>query len=429
VKKIEILYDASLLQYGLEHGRSRTGIFFVAYNILLELSKREGIRVSLYVKNKYFETYKFIKKDKNLSNIKIINDGDIIILSYLLFIKNHLVKIRRTFVLRMPRLAINVVKAPLSLLIKILRLFNFKKYISNLGSYKYDVFFSPCYEIPKGIKKNKRIKKCIVIYDMIPFLFPKNYPEMKTGKYWIQKLMKSLNKDHYLFTISDNTKNDLIKLNKNIDIKKVNTIHLAASDDFYQCKDKNIISLILKKYNIPEKYILSLCTIEPRKNLPFAIKGFIEFIRKNDINDLYFVLVGSYWEEFVDEMEKTIDKFDCYKDKIIRTGYVSDGDLSPLYSGAEFFVYPSLYEGFGLPPLEAMKCGTPVITSNTSSLPEVVGDVGIMVNPKNINEIIDAYDKLYFDKDLRKQLSKNGLKRAKQFTWEKTVDKILNNII
>ena len=120
---------------------------------------------------------------------------------------------------------------------------------------------------------------------------------------------------------------------------------------------------------------------------------------------------------------------DFVKNRIIRAGYIDDEDLAPLYSGAEWFVYTSQYEGFGLPPLEAMACGCPVITSNSSSLPEVVGDAGIMIDWDSDEQHIQAYEKYYFDKKLRAKMSKKGLERSKLFSWEKTVDVIVSKII
>jgi glycosyltransferase involved in cell wall biosynthesis len=113
------------------------------------------------------------------------------------------------------------------------------------------------------------------------------------------------------------------------------------------------------------------------------------------------------------------------RDRIVMTGYVAEDDLAPLYSGALAFVYPSLYEGFGLPPLEAMQCGTPVITSNTSSLPEVVGDAGIMVDPLDQDALCDALSRVHGSAALRRELSRRSLARARQFSWERCIDQTL----
>ena len=117
-----------------------------------------------------------------------------------------------------------------------------------------------------------------------------------------------------------------------------------------------------------------------------------------------------------------------FKNKILKIGYVADEDLAALYSGAEMFVYPSIYEGFGMPVLEAMQCGCPVITSNVSSLPEVIGSAGIQINPENNSELIEAYEKMYFDKNFKEKCAQESLKQASKFSWEKCVNIITDEI-
>ena len=167
--------------------------------------------------------------------------------------------------------------------------------------------------------------------------------------------------------------------------------------------------------------MFSLCSLEPRKNLIRSVRTFIEFIKKNNIDDMVFILGGGHWDQFIGKLESEIKDLGKYKDKIIRAGYIDDEDLAPLYSGAMFFVYTSQYEGFGLPPLEAMACGTPVITSNNSSLPEVVGDSALTIDWDSDEQHIAAYEKYYFDEDFRQKMAQLGQKHAKQFSWEKTV--------
>ena len=169
-----------------------------------------------------------------------------------------------------------------------------------------------------------------------------------------------------------------------------------------------------------------MCTLEPRKNLIRSVKTFVEFIKKHNIDDLVFVLGGGQWDHFIGQLEKEVTDLGDFKSKIIKAGYVDDEDLAPLYSNAQWFVYTSRYEGFGLPPLEAMSCGCPVITSNNSSLPEVVGNSGIMIDWDSDIQHIEAYENYYFDEQLRKENSKKGLERAKEFSWEKCVDIMIN---
>ena len=185
-----------------------------------------------------------------------------------------------------------------------------------------------------------------------------------------------------------------------------------------------------EKYHIPQekKYVFSLCTLEPRKNLIRAVTTFILFLEKNHLTNLIFVLGGCAWNSFENQLKKNDKISECYKKYVFHAGYVEDNDLPILYSNAEWFVYTSQYEGFGLPPLEAMQCGCPVITSNNSSLPEVVGDAGIMIDWDNDEQHIEAYENYYFNNELRKENSRKGLERARIFSWEKTAKQIIDKM-
>ena len=148
-------------------------------------------------------------------------------------------------------------------------------------------------------------------------------------------------------------------------------------------------------------------------------------MKRNEISDLIFILGGGSWDSFIDLFNEKLGDYKNFSDRFILLGYVDDEDLSVLYSNAEWFVYTSQYEGFGLPPLEAMQCGCPVIVSNNSSLPEVVGDAGLLIDWDSDEQHIAAYEKYYFDENLRKENSKKGLEQAKLFSWKKTVNQIL----
>jgi len=416
---MKIIFDASILANGTIKTSSRSGVFFVAYNILRELSKRKNISLILYVQDKFSSAVEFIKDDPFLEKMKFYDESYFKRMS---LYKCDLRKRRKNAKSIIGKIYFNFIRSCLSFVLKFITIYHKDKMDLN-----YDLFFSLIFKIPDEIRNNDKIKRFTISYDMIPFILPEYYPEVQRGNFWFRGLADSLNKQDYFFSISNHSKKDLIKYNKNIDSRKITTTYLAASDNFYQCKDKNKIAKVLEKYKISKntKYIFSLCTLEPRKNLIHAVKCFIKMIKDKKVDDLYFVLGGGHWDAFIKKLEKEIQNFDKYKDKIIKIGYVDDEDLAPLYSRAMFFIYPSLYEGFGLPPLEAMKCGTPVITSNNSSLPEVVGDAGIMINPKSEKQLVDAIYKLYKDEDLRKELNKKGLKQAEMFSWEKTVNKMI----
>ncbi len=212
-----------------------------------------------------------------------------------------------------------------------------------------------------------------------PEVFPKRTIRTQTNRlYWVKKEVDLVIAD------SKATKNDLVEL-LGFDEKKIKVIYLGVSDSWKE-KPVNInkLKVIKKKYKIKGEYILSVGTLEPRKNIKSVIKAFNELKKSN----LKLVLVGKLgWGGDIKKITEKIDS------GVVVTGFIPDEDLAPLYQGAHCFVYPSLYEGFGLPVLEAMASGTPVITSNVSSLLEIAGEAALLVDPKKTSEITKALKK------------------------------------
>ena len=427
MKKIKILFDATIISGGYAKNSNRSGIFFASMNILKELLKRPDCEVSLYSAPAAISALQVVVSDqlKEYPHVEIINKNDTSLLGG---IQNNLT-IRK---LTARGLHLKILRG-LSLATKVLIVLQsnfYRSEILELHLPEFDVFYSPGYLAPAQVRKNDSIKCYTLLYDTIPLLYPAFSPFMRFGYSWVKRVIDNLSSDDYCFSISEQTKKDFLKFCPDLIPERVVVTHLAASDNFYQCKNPSNLNEIKRKYKIPldKKYIFSLCTLEPRKNLIMAVMCFIKLIQDNAIDDLIFVLGGGHWEKFIGTLEKELGDLSKYKSKIIRAGYIEDEDLAPLFSNAEFFVYPSLYEGFGLPPLEAMQCGTPVITSNTSSLTEVVGDAGIMVDPQSEAELVEAMKKLYFNEELRRDYLEKGLERAKQFSWEKCVDTMVKEM-
>jgi len=211
----------------------------------------------------------------------------------------------------------------------------------------------------------KKPKKILTVYDLTPLLYPNTHKKSKVlmHKYLFPLI---LNKSNKIISISHHTKNDIIKHFK-ISENKIKVIHLAANENYKPLDEKEIIN-IKQKYNLNYSFILYVGTLEPRKNIPTLLKALYK-LKKQGIKHKLVITGKKGWK--YKSIFETIEKLNLQED-VIFTGYVPDEDLPALYNAADLFVYPSLYEGFGLPPLEAMQCGTPVITSNTSSLPEVV---------------------------------------------------------
>ena len=255
--------------------------------------------------------------------------------------------------------------------------------------------------------------------DAIPLIMDYLGPQRRRS---YENLIKSFTPNDLFFCVSQHTLDDFSKFSDYINANSSFVCPLAANECYKPILDKNKEILIKQKYKIPldKKYVFSLCAIEPRKNLLRAVSCFVKFAQKHMVTDVVWVLGGAAWDSISDLPQK----FD--PNIIIRSGYVDDEDLPVLYSNAEWFVYTSQYEGFGLPPLEAMQCGCPVITSNNSSLPEVVGDAGIMIDWDSDEQHVEAYEKYYFNEELRKENCRKGIERSKQFSWKATVDKIVS---
>jgi glycosyltransferase involved in cell wall biosynthesis len=282
-----------------------------------------------------------------------------------------------------------------------------------------DIFHSPVHAIPAQLQEAGNILKFITIHDLIPFICPE-YCHSSSADY-MKTIVDSIKPDTNVICVSNATKNDLFTFMPFLDPDKVSVVCLAAGDHFYRCCDLNRISQTRIKYNIPPEsdYLLALSTLQPRKNFERIIRSFVELVKAEHVKDLNLVLVGADgwdYKKIYDEIKGAGE----LSNKIILTGYVPDEDLAPLYSGAMVFLYPSLYEGFGLPPLEAMQCGTPVITSNNSSLPEVAGHAAIMIDPRDGDGLCQSMLNLYKSHDLREKLSAASIERAKRFSWDKT---------
>lgn len=218
--------------------------------------------------------------------------------------------------------------------------------------------------------------------------------------------------------LSQFARSDIIKT-YGIPAEKISVIPLAASSGFGPVEDQGELQRVRHTYGIESDYILTVGSIQPRKNLPRLIAAYSSLRRSQpEVKLPQLVLVGKFaW--LYDETLRTIKELDL-SDAVVVTGYVPEADLPALYSGALCFVYPSFFEGFGLPPLEAMKCGAPVIVSNNTSLPEVVGQAGILVDPLDVNDIASAIKKVISNSNLRSQLRVKGFERAQLFDWQET---------
>jgi glycosyltransferase involved in cell wall biosynthesis len=287
---------------------------------------------------------------------------------------------------------------------------------------KTEVFYSPYYPVPSHLKKFPGLKKVITIHDLIPLLDSRYGAAARKG---LENTIHSIH-DGYVICVSNHTRNDLLTYYNQIDPEKVFVSYLAADPEkFYHCTDESKFAEVRNKYGLPGKYMLSLCMMEPRKNLDHLVRCFIRFVKEQHIKDLSLVLIGSSeWDpqDVITEM----DVIGSYRDRIVLTGRVPDEDLASIYSHAHSFYFMSEYEGFGLPPLEAMQCGVPTVTSNVTSLPEVVGDGGIMLAPTDEDGLCNIMYQLYSNAELNAEYRNRGMQRAKKFSWDRCADEHIN---
>lgn len=254
----------------------------------------------------------------------------------------------------------------------------------------------------------------LTVFDLSFHLFPETHPAERIrymDRYFYPRLHRV---SHYL-TISDTVKQEMVKY-LSLSPENITVTPLGVDDNFRPIPTP-LLNGALSKYALKSgSYILYIGTLEPRKNITNLLRAYA--LLSPRLREQYPLVLAGGMGWLMEGLDTEIAKLGI-QSTTIKTGYVPREDLPSLYSGAAVFVYPSLYEGFGLPPLEAMACGTPVITSNVSSLPEVVGEAGIQVPPEDVERLSEEIESLLGDDQRRTFLIQKGLERAKQFTWER----------
>jgi glycosyltransferase involved in cell wall biosynthesis len=257
-----------------------------------------------------------------------------------------------------------------------------------------------------------RTPTVLTIHDLIYRLFPAHHKRLN---YWYLNLAMPLyvRRASHIIAVSENTRSDLMRL-YGTSAEKISVVYEAPSPNFAPQSEARI-KAVREKFRLPDRYLVTLGTIEPRKNLPRLVEA-LAALRRDDPG-LHLVVIGAkgwLYEDFF----SAIHAFD-QADAVVLPGFVPDGDLPALLGGALAAVQPSLYEGFGLPVLEAMACGTPVACSATSSLGEIAGDAALTFDPEAVDEIVGALGRLTADPGLRDSLRDGGLDRAARFSWER----------
>lgn len=285
-----------------------------------------------------------------------------------------------------------------------------------LKKYSLDMVHDP-YELGP-FTFSQPFQKVITVHDLTPLIFPKLFKKMDVILHRLL-LKKTIDRADKIITVSHHSKKDMIKY-LDVPEDKIEVIYNGKGEAF-KILNKKEINTVITKYELPHQFILSVGGLHPIKNIPRLLKAYYLACKDGLMHKL--VIIGVAMDRS-QEIFKTL-KVLGIEDNVIFTGPVPEDDLVALYNAADLFVYPCLYAGFGLPPLEAMACGTPVITSNNSSLPEVVGDAGLFINPYHTEELAKTINNLISNEKTRKKLIKKGLKRSELFNWRNTAIKTL----
>ncbi len=283
---------------------------------------------------------------------------------------------------------------------------------------KPDVFFSPTHYGPKF----SPVPKVIMIFDLAYLAFPQFF--QKRDQMQLEKwTAESVKNAAHIITISEATKKDIIKY-YGFDPKRITVCYPGKDETVYRpIVDREKIKQINEKYKIDSPYIIFVSTLQPRKNLLRLIEAF------HKIEGLKLVVVGKtsgsgrqgwMYEEILNKPRQL-----GIEEKIIFTGFVPDSELPYLINGALAYIQPSLYEGFGIPVVEAMACGVPVLISNNSSLPEAAGDAGLTFDPTSVTQIEQAIRTVATDRKLRDRLAKKSLQQARKFSWKKMAKQVV----
>jgi glycosyltransferase involved in cell wall biosynthesis len=284
------------------------------------------------------------------------------------------------------------------------------------GADTIDVFHcSPSAPLP-AVAGGGRPQRFLTVWDLAFTRFPHLYGA--PYRRYLRTALRSLQPGDNVVTTSRFVRDEVLAEGV-ASADRVHVVPLAADRKiFYRCEDADRIAAVRSKYSIPDgPYVLGVNTPDVRKNVPHAIRAFAQAACESGAAVGSLVLTG-HDGPGSEEIRRAIDEHPALRDRIVLTGFVPDADLAPLYTGATMFVYSSIYEGFGLPPLEAMQCGTPVITSNTSSMPEVVGDAGVMLAPDDREGLAGAIVDLARNTERRDVLRKRALAQASRFSWE-----------
>jgi glycosyltransferase involved in cell wall biosynthesis len=279
-----------------------------------------------------------------------------------------------------------------------------------------DLFHAPHYVLPA-------LTPCpsvVTIHDCIHLRFPQYLPNRLGYAYARASLWFSTHRSERVLTVSEASKRDILHY-FSVPPEKVDVIYNAIDERFGEEPDAEEVERVRERYQLNDPFVLYAGNIKPHKNLERLIEAF-HILRRHDTHPVKLLIIGDEISKYA-TLRRAVHRYKLHK-HVRFFGFVPDRTLAVLYRLARVFVFPSLYEGFGLPPLEAMASGTPVITSNVSSLPEVVGDAALLIDPYSPDAIADAMQRVLSDDTLSDDLRRRGLVRAREFSWDRSVQRV-----
>jgi glycosyltransferase involved in cell wall biosynthesis len=276
-----------------------------------------------------------------------------------------------------------------------------------------DVFHAPHYVLPPAI----RCRSVVTIHDCIHLMFPQYLPNRAAYLYAKASMWTAARRSDLILTVSEASKRDILHF-FNVRPEKIIVIYNAIDERFRAAPDEEDVARVRERYQLDHGFVLYAGNIKPHKNLVRLIEAFDE-VRKRGFDDLKLLIIGDEISK-LPALRRAVHKHKLHK-HVRFLGFLPDETLAILYRLAAVFVFPSLYEGFGLPPLEAMASGTPVVTSNVSSLPEVAGDAAVLVDPYEVGSIVEGIRRVLSDPALAEELRRKGRERAREFSWERSV--------
>ncbi|MBI3307215.1 MAG: glycosyltransferase family 4 protein [Candidatus Omnitrophica bacterium] len=268
----------------------------------------------------------------------------------------------------------------------------------------------------------KPCKIVVTVHDLIGMICP-NQLGWPSRCYWGTWLPQAVRRADFIIADSECTKRDLMGRLR-VAEEKIRVIYPSGHEGFSPHVSAESLQALREQFGIPEKYFLCVGTLEPRKNLIRVLKAFAQFLQKKS-SDFRLVIVGSKDFAHGEMFKKLLAQTALAPERVIFTGYIPQSHLNALYAGAQALIFPSLYEGFGIPILEAMACGTPVLTSTVSSLPEVAGNAAYLVDPLNTDAIAQGITELSKNEQLRSELRQKGFEQIKRFSWKETARQTL----